>query len=283
MVLTLQTCFFHLHHHASLSFRLKLLNNIKLMLSKRWEPIDNLARDDNLTSTGRTGGADNLMSGDKYTTPFTLDPMPYWREAMALLQREDRHDVVAGETALTDYMKGLASFIISCRHYYSKTNTSIVAQALHKLSDITIPHCVEGLLMLYALLPTDYQGGVEGGDYDSLLPTFIPLWSGVNHNPDWDFVWLSVLYRCCKQSRSYDWKPLFPFLLTKLRDLLHLPSAIPSQGVRGHTFPRALPSHYTHFFLNVKDVTKECVCKLTKICYRIIGMDKGYTLSPTPL
>eukprot|EP01031_Cornospumella_fuschlensis_P043310 gene43310-52939_t len=180
VVLTLQTSFFHLHHYASLSFRLKLLNNIKLMLSKRWESLDNLARDDNRTYI--KSGPDAMETEDSISIPFTIDPMPYWREAMSLLQREDRHDVVAGETALTDYMKGLASFIISCRHYYSKTNVDIVRQALHRLSDITIPHCVDGLLMLYSLVPTDYRG-CEGVDYDSSLPTFIQLWSGINHNP----------------------------------------------------------------------------------------------------
>lgn len=238
--------FFTLKERTSPSLRLRVLNVVKLMLSRTWKRLEG----------------------------FSLDWEPYWEEVMGLLQRKDRYEVTASETALSDFTKGLAAFIMDSRHYFTPTNPNkpsalgnLVDAAMKKLSDLRNPASVEGLLLLTACLPSDYA------HYDAILPQLLTKWAAIDHNMDWDYCWIKVLSRARKHSKSFDWAPVLPFLLTKLRQLLNLPSVVSQKAIRGHSFPRSFPGYFVHFFLNNKDTTRQTIMKISKIVLHIVNTD----------
>lgn len=74
----------------------------------------------------------------------------------------------------------------------------------------------------------------------------------MNHNPQWDMCWLTLLTRARKHTdiRAFSWQALMPLLTLKTRELLALPVA------RGKSFqykdfpfvfPRYIHSVHTHY------------------------------------
>jgi hypothetical protein len=225
----------------------RILNTIKIVLKKKWSRLSNIS----------------------------LDWKLFWSEAMIYITRESRSDIIAGETILLDYVKGLISFLHEMRHYFDASvvvtaahpqddlTGTVIDCAMHKLSDLNSPLCIEGVLLLLSCLPTNFS------NYDAYIPKWIEIWTSIDHNSAWDCCWLMILSRAIKHSKTYDWSSLFSFLLVKTRELLHLPSTTNVKSVTFGSFPKAFPSYYMNFFV-FKDLHKKLITKLVKLLFKIM-------------
>jgi len=95
----------------------------------------------------------------------------------------------------------------------SKTDDShdIVASAMSMFSDLRSSVCVEGALLLLTCLPTIFI------DYDKYLPTWLTIWTSIEHNYCWDVCWLSLFTRARKFSTQFDWSQIIGMLAVKAR------------------------------------------------------------------
>ena len=46
--------------------------------------------------------------------------------------------------------------------------------------------------------------------YDELVPTWLSMWTMIDHCADWDYIWLTMLGRARKHTRSFDWNTVAP-------------------------------------------------------------------------
>ena len=77
---------------------------------------------------------------------------------------------MSSEAYLADYLVRLVEFLHASRPYIRSDDAAIVAKAEEMLSDIRLPSCVEGVLLLVNCLPTNFSG------YDEMVPGWIKKW-----------------------------------------------------------------------------------------------------------
>lgn len=231
---------------VSVVSRVKALNALIIMLNKKWEKLD-----------------------------IKIDWKPFWQELLAIINREFRYELSGSESILVQHVNKLAAFIAKARPYYDLTDSGkctstfgdVVEFAASKLSDLRSSDCIEGPLALMSCLPTNWA------HYDEVLPSWLDLWSSINHNNAWDQCWVVIISRAVKYSKTFDWKPYVPFLLSKIKDLLQLPSAEGRREQSSNSFPRSFPSYYSFVFSYIKDNHQNMLLKLTKILVKTMMRD----------
>jgi len=239
----------------TISMKTRILNTVKGILKKNWSKIT-----------------------------ITLDWKFFWSEIIVYITRENRADIIGGETVLLEYIKGLISFLHDMRHYfdpYTSTTSSddslqgtLVECAMKKLENLQSLFCVEGVLLLSTCLPTDFN------DYDTYLPQWITIWQSIDHNAGWDCCWLMIFSRAIKYSKTFDWTPLFPCLIEKTREFLYLPSDCNAKTVDFGSFPKCFPSYYKNFLV-FKDIHKKIITKLMKLLFHIMVFPTKSLVSDT--
>lgn len=97
-------------------------------------------------------------------TGFSFDWKPFWAQLIAVVHRENRHEVISSDAHLMDYFSKLLRFLHKSRAYIkcdeSFTNGSfgeIVDTGMKQLADTRLASCVEGLLLMVDCLPTNYS------------------------------------------------------------------------------------------------------------------------------
>jgi hypothetical protein len=139
----------------------------------------------------------------------------------------------------------------------------IVAEATAKFADVRASRCAEGAAMLVTCLPTNYK------KYDDLIAVVMRVWPQLDHNPDWDCCWLTILCRARKVMTAFDWNKILPLLYIKAREHFSLP-AVKGMTPRNSGFPvyyaKLLPSQQF-------DQKAVCVHKIAKLLY--IGAISG--------
>lgn len=233
---------------VSIVFRIKALNVLTVMLNKKWEKLD-----------------------------IYLDWQPFWDELMKTIMRENRYELVGTDSLMVQHISKLASFLSTARPYYDCTDGgkfddprgNVFAKAEAFMQDLRMPNCIEGPLLLLSCLPTKWD------HYDAMLPRWFDLWSSINQNHTWDLLWSVILARAVKHSTTFDWTPYVPFLLQKIKELLHLPSAENRRDANYSSFPRTFPSYYSFAFDYYKETHQVALTKLTKILVKILMKDSS--------
>ena len=89
------------------------------------------------------------------------------------------------------------------------------------------------------------------------------VWPQIDHHPDWDCCWLTILCRARKAQTSFDWGKLKPILFVKAREHFDLPA------VKGKKLKSAgMPVHYSRLLPPQQfDARSICAHKLAKLLY----------------
>ena len=181
-----------------------------------------------------------------------------WNEALSICLRSHKTESTASEGLVSGLLKSVVSLLHIARHHINEDDAEdIVKTALVKLTDSRTQYCYEGLAMLVTCLPSDFKS------YDQYLPDFVRIWSTVEHNPEWDSCWITILCRARKYAVSFPWEKMTGMLTVKLRWLFALPA------VKGKS-PRAsgFPIYYSRLLSTAgTDYRNLCITKITKFLY----------------
>jgi hypothetical protein len=186
-----------------------------------------------------------------------------WQEALDIACRSKKDQSVASEAPIVNYMSKLVEFLHGCRSYLitSKSEADLlIAESMEKLRDVRQVFCVDGLLMMLNMLPTNYAG------YESILPQWISVWCSISNNSQWDMCWLTLLTRARKYTTSYDWKKLMPLFSLKARELLGLPTGARDSASNIHD-SFCFPQYYAKLKTTQVDPKKVALNKLAKLMY----------------
>lgn len=163
----------------------------------------------------------------KFSSPF--DWAYHWEELISVCTRSKKYEEVASEVVLGKLLQSQVAFMHIARRFISDEEADhIVKRAMHQLRDTRCSSSVEGVFLLVICLPTGFTG------YDRYVEEWLAMWSRIEHNSTWDASWLTLLCRARKiigVYHAFDWKLAFPFLLTKTKELLHLPGPVPDRYV----------------------------------------------------
>lgn len=156
-----------------------------------------------------------------------LDWEFHWEELISVCTRSKKYEEIASEVVLGKLLQTQVAFLHSARRFLSDAEgRRVVERAMCQLQDPRHSSSVEGLFLLVICLPTGYAG------YVASIHEWLSVWSRVEHNALWDACWLTLLCRARKSQdvyRSFDWSHMFPFLLTKTKELLNLPGPVSSR------------------------------------------------------
>jgi len=127
-----------------------------------------------------------------------------WNEAHSIVMRVSKIEVISSETVLSAHVTHLISYLHIARRFITSANEidEILALAMQKLQDTRTPACLQGLLMLVTLLPTNFSR------YDEMLPQWVSVWNSIDHNACWDSCWLTLFTRARKHTKTFDWERL---------------------------------------------------------------------------
>ena len=103
---------------------------------------------------------------NKKSTSCHLDIQPiawnvFWQDVLDICCRMKKDLSIASEQPIVGYMGKLTELLHASRRYLVRTEDeadSMVMEAMKQLEDTRHVYCVDGLLMLYNCLPTDYKG-----------------------------------------------------------------------------------------------------------------------------
>ena len=156
----------------------------------------------------------------------------YWEEIISVCTRSKKHEEIASEGVLGKLMQNQVSFLHTARRFITDNEADrIVARAMCQLQDLRNSSSVEGVFLLILCLPTTYSG------YNRFMNEWLMIWTKIEHNALWDSCWLTLLCRARKSPSvfsTFDWTPVFPFLFTKAKELLHLPGPVSNRYKHVH-------------------------------------------------
>jgi hypothetical protein len=102
------------------------------------------------------------------------------------------------------------------------------------------------------------------------LPSWIKIWTGLELNVFWDCCWLTLLCRARKHTKTFDWQSLFPLLLLKSKELMHLPDLDSGKPpFEFPAYPHAAPPQYSAL-LAVRDTRNVALTKIAKLIYYLV-------------
>jgi O-phosphoseryl-tRNA(Cys) synthetase len=88
------------------------------------------------------------------------------------------------------------------------------------------------LATLYLMSPTSHT------HYDLLVPQFLNAWKLVEHCPEWDLLWLAMLCRARKHTRSFDWRSAEDQIFSSVQRFLMI--QVSRRAVFIHTYTLSL-------------------------------------------
>ena len=124
-----------------------------------------------------------LSTYKQYYTNFTFDYSFFWNEIIAIATRLKKADNIASAEIISNTLTIISKLLINIRSFntLSVTDTDLMLTlAMSKLKDTRQQTCIEGVLLLIACLPTDYNG------YDAILPQWVEIWLSITNNVSWD-------------------------------------------------------------------------------------------------
>jgi len=199
-------------------------------------------------------------------TPFEYafkDWRKLWDEAVGIVTRDSNGGSTCNQTLVATLVDNIVAFLHAARHHIPAADVQqMVAEAHTKLEDVNNMQSAEGVLLLINCLPTVYL------DYDKVLPQWVRLWTRIAHNAMWDSLWLTLLCRARKHTRTFDWSQLSSLFSVKARELMSLPS-IRGKAPSGGRYPMAMPHMYTALVPSRVEAKKIALNKLAKLMYSL--------------
>ena len=186
-----------------------------------------------------------------------------WQEAVDIACRTKKEQSVASEAPIVAYMSKLVEFLHGSRKYLIRSKQEgdeLIAESMEKLRDVRQVFCVDGLLTMLNILPTNYSG------YVNILPKWISTWCSISNNAQWDMCWLTLLTRARKYTAGYNWKALMPLFSLKARELLCLPTGARDNGSQSHA-SFCFPQYYGKLKTTQVEPRKVALNKLAKLMY----------------
>lgn len=186
-----------------------------------------------------------------------------WQDALDVACRSKKDQSVASEATIVAYMGKLVEFLHGSRHYLitSKEEAdTLIAESMNILRDVRQVFCVDGLLIMLNILPTNYSG------YAEVLPQWISVWCSISNNAQWDMCWLTLLTRARKYTKNFDWKKLMPLFSLKVRELLGLPTGARESSSQNHD-SFCFPQYYAKLRTAQVEPKKVALNKLAKLMY----------------
>ena len=215
---------------------------------------------------------------------------PLWDEALSLVMRANKQAALSSEAVLSSHATHIVDYLHVARRFMPPHQQQgqgqgqgqalvdeMVTAAMEHLRDTRVPSCLFGLVSLVACLPTDYAR------YDEMLPSWVAIWSSIDHNAYWDSCWLTLLTRARKHTKTFDWSQLSALFFAKTRQLLHLP-VVRGQVPTGSDFPNAFPAYMIKMMPCAQEPSKVALHKLAKLLY-FLTLDEApvaTAVRPTP-
>ena len=191
-----------------------------------------------------------------------------WEEALDFVTRDNIGGSTCNSTLVGTLVVRIVSFLHDARNHIPAGDVeALVAEAHDKLKDTTNMQNTEGLLLLINCLPTAYA------NYDAAVPVWVKLWTRISHNSMWDCLWLTLLCRARKHTRTYDWSQLSSLFCIKARELVGLPS-IHGKKPMGSRYPMTMPHMFASLVPSNVDAQKVGLNKLAKLMYSLTLVSK---------
>ena len=205
-----------------------------------------------------------------------MDSFPwklFWNEALSISMREMKIHSTGSESLISSIVKNNVSLLHVARsHISDKDAQDIVDTAMSLMKDMRASRCLLGSVMLVTCLPTKYT------NYDFLLQEAVRIWPQIDHHPDWDSCWLTILCRSRKaRNLKFDWSSIKNFLYLKSREHFELPA------IKGNA-PRSagIPVYYSKLLPPQQfDTRNICVHKLAKLLYLEALRGPAVEIQPT--
>lgn len=197
----------------------------------------------------------------------------FWDEALSTSLREQKIHSTGSENLISSIVKNNVTLLHTARSHISDDDAQgIVNIAMSLMKDMRASRCLEATVMLVTCLPTKYS------KYDALLEQAVRIWPQIDHHPDWDSCWLTLLCRARKsRNLKFDWSKLKTFLYLKAREHFELPA------IKGNA-PRSagIPIYYSKLLPPQQfDTRNICVHKIAKLLYLEALRGPVVRISPT--
>eukprot|EP01138_Halocafeteria_seosinensis_P011446 gb/GECG01011690.1/.p1 GENE.gb/GECG01011690.1/~~gb/GECG01011690.1/.p1 ORF type:complete len:2423 (+),score=249.59 gb/GECG01011690.1/:1-7269(+) len=146
----------------------------------------------------------------------------------------------------SSHLNALQRLLKKARHYFPPTAAAEIVEELEKSLVLAAdsPKSQSALIFLFLLLPSSISLA-DFRDRNEIISKLFRLWARDEHSYSLDALWASILHRFAKNSRArisgnlagealifkpsqveyeYDWSPYVPFIVSRLRENLMLPS-----------------------------------------------------------
>ena len=101
------------------------------------------------------------------------------------------------------------------------------------------------------------------------MPTWLSMWGLIDHCADWDYIWLTMLCRARKHTRTFDWASVAPQIFHAAQRIVQVPTGNgPAPGNR-----RA--PHIERLLIGNVNTASERLSKIAKLVVSLIALPVG--------